>query len=360
METKRPVFDHSLLFADCFSPFALVDQPQLVGSSSTSNMTINNGSDAVHGVASFYPLPPPNASHESARLNIQHALSLADLDGELLLCPLDPPPETNDPFNGTPIEKRRVADIGSGTGVWAIDFATCNPWANVVGLDLTTPPADWLPPNVHFVVQDVEKPWLSLGQGSGAHAAEDERFDLIHGRQILLNLRNPRKALKRVFENLKPGGIVEFREFWNPLVSETKWVDSGRLPLLVEWHQLTVDAAAAMGCDHGFASQLPKAMKEAGFVDVRVSDRRIPLGGWALDGDGKQDERTAKMDALLTEMIRVGAQGMTREMFVKALGWKQDKADEYAERVVRELERKDLKEDRIYARFRIVCARKPL
>ncbi|KAM7219702.1 S-adenosyl-L-methionine-dependent methyltransferase [Rhypophila decipiens] len=320
-------------------------------------MTIKNSIDAVNGAAYSYPLPPPNASHESARLNIQHALSLADLDGELLLCPLLPPPNTNSISNGTSKERKKVADIGSGTGVWAIDFATRYTWADVVGLDLTTPPGESLPLNVHFVVQEVEKPWLSLGQSSNAHVAEDERFDLIHGRQILLNLANPRKALKRVFQNLKPGGIVEFREFWNPLVSE---IETESVPLLVKWHQLTVEAAAAMGCDHGFALQLPRAMKEAGFVDVRVSDRRIPLGGWALDGHGKQDERMAKMDALLTEMIRVGAQGMTREMFVKALGWEVDQAAEYAERVVRELERKDLKEDRIYARFRIVCARKAL
>ncbi|KAK4209073.1 S-adenosyl-L-methionine-dependent methyltransferase [Rhypophila decipiens] len=320
-------------------------------------MTINSSIDAVNGAASSYPLPPPNASHESARLNVQHALSLADLDGELLLCPLLPPPNTNGISDGTSKERKKVADVGSGTGVWVIDFATRYPWADVVGLDLTTPPAESLPPNICFVVQDVEKPWLSLGQGSNTRVAEDDRFDLIHGRQILLNLRYPRKALKRNFENLKPGGMVEFREFWNPLVSET---GTENVPLLVEWHQLTVDAAAAMGCDHGFASQLPRAMKEAGFVDVRVSDRRIPLGGWALDGDRRQDERTARMDALLTEMIRVGAQGMTKEMFVKALGWEVDQAAEYAERVVRELERKDLKEDRIYARFRIVCARKPL
>lgn len=332
-------------------------------------MTINTSSDAVKGDASSYPLPPPNVSHESARLDIQHALSLADLDGELLLRPLSPPAESNDPHHENP--KKRVADIGSGTGIWAIDFAARFPWADVVGLDLTIPPAAAsasLPSNVRFVVQDVEKPWFStLNVASAVPAGSDDKvedkgFDLIHGRQILLNLRNPRKALKQVFENLKPGGTVEFREFWNPLVSENSTEDSGWVPLLVEWHRYTVEAAAVMGCDHGFASQLPRAMKEAGFVDVRVSDRRIPLGGWALDEDdkGRQDARTAKMDALLSEMIRVGAEGLTREMFVKALGWEEDRAVEYANRVVRELERGDLKQDRIYARFRIVCARKPL
>lgn len=36
-----------------------------------------------------------------------------------------------------PISKpQRVLDIGTGTGIWAIDYATDHPEAEVIGLDL--------------------------------------------------------------------------------------------------------------------------------------------------------------------------------------------------------------------------------
>ncbi|KAK3995730.1 S-adenosyl-L-methionine-dependent methyltransferase [Cladorrhinum sp. PSN332] len=291
-----------------------------------------------------YPLPPPNATHESARLDIQHALSLADLHGELLLSPLPRPPS----------EPLKVADIGAGTGIWAVDLATRNPAYHITAVDLAIPPSfhtlsSATPSNVIFRVQDVQRPWDFY---SG------DKFDLIHGRQILLNLPDPRRALERVYENLKPGGLVEFREFWCPLKSE-----SGQESLLVEWHQGTVDAARALGCDHEYAAKLPEVMKEVGFEGLEVSDRVVPVGGW-VPGNGEEDEKEKErrviMDELLKQLIRVGAVGMTREMFAKGLGWDEEKAVEYAGQVVRELEREDLGEDRIYARFRIVYGRKPV
>ncbi|KAK4229302.1 S-adenosyl-L-methionine-dependent methyltransferase [Podospora fimiseda] len=292
-----------------------------------------------------YPLPPPNASHEAARLDIQHSLSLADLHGELLLSPLPFPP------NQHPL---KVADIGAGTGVWAVDLARRNPSYHITAVDLAIPPSfhslnSDTPPNVVFRVQDVQRPWDFY---SG------EKFDLIHGRQILLNLPDPKKALERVYENLKPGGFVEFREFWCPLKSEI----GNNSSLLCEWHQGTVDAARVLGCDHEYAEKLPEVMKEVGFEELKVSDRIVPLGGW-VPGDGLEDEkqrvRREKMDELVKQLIRFGAAGMTRAMHVKCLGWDEEMAREYVERVVGELDREDLGDDRIYARFRIVYGRKP-
>ncbi len=36
-------------------------------------------------------------------------------------------------------------------------------------------------------------------------------------------------------------------------------------PLLVEWHRGTVEAAAALGCDHMFAARLPSALEGCRF-----------------------------------------------------------------------------------------------
>lgn len=125
----------------------------------------------------------------------------------------------------------------------------------------------------------------------------------------------------------------------------------------MEWHRGTVEAAAALGCKHGYAARLPDALRDAGFSEVIVSDRKIPLGGWVLDGGREQDERTQKMDSLLCKMIEAGAPATTKEMFVKGLGWTEERAVEYAACVVDECRRADLGLDKIHARFWVVTAR---
>lgn len=307
-----------------------------------------------------YPLPPPGVGAESARLNIQHELSLLDQDGLLLVSQFPGSYRQQTGREGN----LRVADVGTGTGIWAIQLAQQHPDIQVVGFDLgiPAPQSDGLPQpaNVHFAIQDLMAAWPTEGVAAGP-------FDLVHCRQVLLNLPDPAKMLRQVFDNLRPGGIVEIREYWNPMVSEKddaagKPGDPGkgsRVPLLVEWHRGTVEAAAALGCDHGYAAGLPDALRDAGFSEVVVSDRKVPLGGWAPDGGREQDERTQKMDSLLCKMIEAGAPVMTKEMFVKGLGWTEERAVEYAARVVDEFRRADLGLDKIHARFRVVTARRP-
>lgn len=305
--------------------------------------------------ANTYPLPPPGVGAESKRLNIQHELSLLDQDGLLLVSHFPGLYRQREGREGN----LRVADVGTGTGIWAIQFAQQHPDVQVVGFDLgiPAPQLDGLqPPNVHFAIQDLLTAWPTEGVAAGP-------FDLVHCRQVLLNVPDPARMLRKVFENLRPGGIVEIREYWNPMVSEAgnpeEPGNGSQVPLLVEWHRGTVEAAAALGCDHGFAARLPDALRDAGFSEVMVSDTKIPLGGWAPYGGLQQDERTQKMDSLLCKMIQAGAPVMTKEMFVKGLGWTEERAVKYAARVVDEFGRADLGMDKIHARFRVVTARRP-
>jgi SAM-dependent methyltransferase len=42
----------------------------------------------------------------------------------------------------------RALDIGTGTGVWAIDFADAHPGCEVVGTDISPIQPDWVPENL--------------------------------------------------------------------------------------------------------------------------------------------------------------------------------------------------------------------
>ncbi len=63
------------------------------------------------------------------------------------------------------------------------------PSANVIGLDLSPIQPLWVPPNVEFIVEDVEEDdWI-----------HGTNFDYVHLRFIAISLRNPIKVAETVF-----------------------------------------------------------------------------------------------------------------------------------------------------------------
>lgn len=57
----------------------------------------------------------PNDEEEQDRMDLLHHVFLLILGGELFVSPIE--------RNGL----QRVLDLGTGTGIWAIDFAECAP-----------------------------------------------------------------------------------------------------------------------------------------------------------------------------------------------------------------------------------------
>ena len=89
----------------------------------------------------------PNDEREQDRLDLQHHLFTLTFNGKLFTCDVDKGKK----------EIRRVLDAGCGTGIWAIDFADEHPEAEVLGIDLSPIQPAFLPPNVTFVVDDLEE-----------------------------------------------------------------------------------------------------------------------------------------------------------------------------------------------------------
>lgn len=58
-------------------------------------------------------------------------------------------------------ENAKVLDIGTGTGIWAIEFARQFPETTVIGTDISLiQPTDNLPPNCRFEREDAEDSWM--------------------------------------------------------------------------------------------------------------------------------------------------------------------------------------------------------
>ena len=50
-------------------------------------------------------------------------------------------------------------NTGTGTGIWAIDFADAYPSASVIATDLTPIQPQMVPPNLEFQIDDFTQPW---------------------------------------------------------------------------------------------------------------------------------------------------------------------------------------------------------
>ncbi|KAJ0331008.1 hypothetical protein COL922a_012090 [Colletotrichum nupharicola] len=116
-------------------------------------------------------------------------LKLLDLQHNLLIRTFDDRLGTAPP-NNTGTKVGRVLDIGTGSGIWAIDFGDEHPESEVIGVDLSVVQAGlYVPPNVIFQVDDIEEPW-TISNG----------FDYIHSRMMTGSISDWDKYLQKCYE----------------------------------------------------------------------------------------------------------------------------------------------------------------
>jgi SAM-dependent methyltransferase len=97
----------------------------------------------------------------------------------------------------------QILDLGTGTGLWAIDMGLAYPLAQVTGIDISPflLPAQ-MPRNVNFEVEDLE-----TEDGDGDRIG---MYDLIHMRGLgPAGIRDWPAFIKRLYTWLKPGGWIE-------------------------------------------------------------------------------------------------------------------------------------------------------
>ena len=98
----------------------------------------------------------PRAVLRLTQRHQSHELLLKIHDGALHQAPIGKSPQ-------------RILDIGTGTGIWAIDAADRYPSALVTGTDLSPIQPSWVPPNCKFEIDDAEREWTHPEVSARAH-----------------------------------------------------------------------------------------------------------------------------------------------------------------------------------------------
>jgi len=188
----------------------------------------------------------PNDEAEQDRLDLHHHIFRLMLGGHLYRAPISP-------------EVERVYDYGTGTGIWAIQFADEHPKANVVGTDLSPIQPEWAPPNCKFYVDDVESDWVFQ---------PNEAFDFIHSRSMCGCISDFDALYRKSYTHLKPGGWVELQEFeaWIWQIDDP---ESKGIPNITKWLGYIDEASAKIGKRFNVAIEQKQKLINAGFVNVR-------------------------------------------------------------------------------------------
>ncbi|KKA20747.1 UMTA methyltransferase family protein [Rasamsonia emersonii CBS 393.64] len=161
----------------------------------------------------------PNDKEEQDRMDLLHHIYLLLLGGELHLAPIAKNPQ-------------RVLELGTGTGIWAIQFADEYPSAQVIGTDLSPIQPPWVPPNCTFEIDDFENDCLYKTKFDFIHAHDDTIKKAENCQLLLKNLHTAANKFGKTLDNV---------HLWKEKV------------------------------------------EKAGFVDVKESVFKVPIGPWPKD-----------------------------------------------------------------------------
>ncbi|KAF4462215.1 methyltransferase [Fusarium albosuccineum] len=243
----------------------------------------------------------PNEDVEQEREDMKHAMVKLLCSQKLHFAPIGSHPQN-------------VLDVGTGTGIWAIEMGDQYSSATVLGIDLSPIQPDWLPPNVRFMVDDVESPWLHPGN----------HFDYIHSRHTVMAIKDWPRLFQRSLEHLKPGGWIELQEIHHyPHSAKTGGVVAPDAHPVAQYWSLITQGLAAVGVNFHAAAggDLAAKMRQVGFVNVTERVFHVPIGTWP------KNKVLKTVGLYWRTILSDGLQAIAMGPLTRGLGWDREQVE---------------------------------
>lgn len=224
-------------------------------------------------------------------LDLFHHIFALSLGGRLYLAPVKEP--------------HRVLDIGTGTGIWAIQFGDAYPSAQVIATDLSPIQPNFVPPNVEFQIDDFTAEWTFTPSS----------FDFIHARCLYGCVADYQALYSEVLNALKPGAWFEQAE-----ISVVPKSDDNSIKdtYLEKWGALAIECGEKFGKSFSIAEDSATEFKKAGFENVEYVTFRWPIGTWP------KDKKYKTIGAYNRMGWEDGIEGWAMFLFTNVLGWQRE------------------------------------
>ncbi|KAL4928993.1 class I SAM-dependent methyltransferase [Aspergillus undulatus] len=265
----------------------------------------------------------PNDDREQERLDLHSHICNLALGGNLYRAPLN-------------AEIKKILDLGTGTGAWAIEMADAFPEAIVTGTDLSPIQPTWVPPNCRFEVDDFELPW------NFSHP-----FDYIHMRGIEGSVKDFDQLFTQAHDNLTPGGWFEICDFTVGVFSDDDTAE--KATNMQRWRNLLVEASKKFGKQFSVAQNYKQWMTDAGFKNVQEEIYKVPFSPWAKEPQLKELGRWHQANML------EALEAYSLALMTRFLGWTVEDVRVLLAGVRKELTDRTL---HIYSRLYVVYAQR--
>ncbi|KAL6362830.1 hypothetical protein LRP88_04141 [Fusarium phalaenopsidis] len=267
-----------------------------------------------------------NDEQQNESMDINHHLLTLAIGDKLHLAPLKKDIE-------------RAVDIGTGTGIWAIDFADEHPGCKVIGTDISPIQPGWVPTNLEFHIDDCTQEWTF----------SPDSLDYVHMRYLTGSIIDWRALFREAFRCCKPGGYIESLESAPWLESDDGTVTDKTA--MSQWGKLFVQGGLKIGRSFTLVDdeEQRKGMEAAGFIDIQEFNIKVPLGDWP------KDPKLKEMGRFSRATLEQDTEGYVLYMATSE-GWSREEVSVYAARL-----RREMRSSKIHAYFRmkVVWGKKP-
>ncbi|KAI5840911.1 S-adenosyl-L-methionine-dependent methyltransferase [Tricharina praecox] len=237
----------------------------------------------------------PNDENEQDRLDLHHHVWLLAADGNLTFAPIKDP--------------HRILDVGTGTGIWALDAAETWPSAEVIGTDLSPIQPSWTFSNCRFEIDDAELTWTF----------PNNHFDFIHSRTMAQSIRDWPNYVRQMYKHTAPGGYVEIVELFGD-----NFCDDGTLKpnggLRTYYKHWIPAMEKSLNFKQPTDADYAQFLKDAGFVDVKVYHRKQILSPWPKDKTLKEMGRYNLLN------VQTGYHAYGMALFTRVCGFTTEEA----------------------------------